>query len=64
MTKQEFDQTAFSAGVQFKYRGFVYGLVSVNFQEKLIGLYDGLDAKDCEEQDVMWVRCENAELLP
>lgn len=63
MTQQEFDKTFFAAGMQFKYLGFVYCLVSVNFQEKLIGLYDGLNAKDCEDGDVMWVRCENAELV-
>ncbi len=63
MTQQEFDNIAFGAGMQVVYRGHVYAVVTVNFKERLLGLYDGLNAKDYEDSDVDWVRCESVELV-
>ena len=63
MTQQEFATTYFGCGMQVIYLGSVYAIVTINVQEKLFGLYDGLDANDCEDQDVIWVRCESVELV-
>lgn len=63
MTQEEFATTYFGCGMQATYRGSVYAIVTINIQEKLFGLYDGLNANDCEEQDVIWVRCESVELV-
>ena len=63
MTQEEFATTYFGCGMQAIYRDSVYAIVTINVQEKLFGLYDGLNAQDCEEQDVVWVRCESVELV-
>lgn len=62
MTQEEFDSKAWGCGINAVYMGALYAVVSVNFQEKLVGLYDALSAKDCEDGDVIWVRCENVEV--
>lgn len=54
MTIPEFRAFKFKAGDQFLYQGKVYDLITVDFQEDLIGLdIDGT---------VQWVRCENVKL--
>lgn len=63
MTQDEFDFAGWGCGMHAEYMGSVYAVVSVNFQEKLVGLYDALSAKDCDDADVIWVRCENMELV-
>lgn len=63
MTIEEFDSYYFGCGMQVTYRGSLYAIVTINFQEKLFGLYDGLNAHDCEDGDVVWVRCESAEIV-
>lgn len=63
MTQQEFDSFCFGCGMQAIYCGHAYAVVTVNFKERLLGLYDGLNAQDCEDGDVMYVRCENVELV-
>lgn len=63
MTQEEFATTYFGCGMQAIYLGSVYAIVTINVQEKLFGLYDGLNANDCEDQDVIWVRCESVELV-
>lgn len=63
MTQQDFDKTYFGCGMQATYLGSVYAIVTINVQERLFGLYDGLNAQDCEDGDVIWVRCESMELV-
>lgn len=63
MTQQEFDSFCFGCGMQAIYCDHTYAVVTVNFKERLLGLYDGLNAQDCDDGDVMWVRCENVELV-
>lgn len=55
MTKEQFEKYRFGAKDRFMYKGIIYSLVSVDFDEYLIGLDDS-----CE---LRWVRCENVELL-
>lgn len=66
MTIKEFNSTGFHMGMKVKYKGEVRNLVSVNFDENLIGLED--EESECEEcgntfTEIYWVRCENCQLL-
>lgn len=62
MTVDEFDKAYFSCGMTAKYNGAVYAIATINVEERLLGLIDALSAKDCEDSDIVWVRCENAEV--
>lgn len=60
MTIEEFDNYRFGAGMKVKYKHCVYDVVTVNFGERLFGLGDD----SCEDdEDLTWVRCENAEVI-
>ena len=56
MTKEEFCNQQWGGGMRALYRSKVYEIVSCNFQELLVGLEDF-------SGDLLWVRCENVELL-
>ena len=62
MTVDEFDKAYFSCGMTAKYKGAVYAIATINVEEKLFGLIDVLSVKHCEDSDVIWVRCESAEV--
>ena len=55
MTKKQFEIQKWKSGMKAKYHGGEFDIISVNFEEKLIGL----DDKD----EICWVRCENIELI-
>ena len=61
MTIEEFNKIKFGAGMKAKYKDYIYGIVSVNFEESLLGLADD-DVHD-DDDDLIWVRCENAEIV-
>jgi hypothetical protein len=52
MTFKEFDNTKWGANMRVIYLGHEYKIQSINFFERLLGIIDNDD-------DVMWVRCEN-----
>lgn len=56
MTKEEMTETLFNSNMIIKYSGKKYQLMSIDFIEYLLGL------KDDTNEDILWVRCENAEL--
>jgi len=58
MTQDEFDNTIFNAGMTCIYKSKTRDIVSVEFDEQLIGLR--IDHDDEEQQ---WVRCENIKLI-
>jgi hypothetical protein len=58
MTKEEFDNTKFHADMQCIYKGKTRELISVDFEERLIGLVSESDPDMCD-----WVRCENINLI-
>jgi len=62
MTQLEFEKIKFGASMRVKYRGSFYGIVSVNFYEKLLGIIEGAATGDDSADDLIWVRCENVEL--
>lgn len=60
MTIDEFKAYRFHSGMKAIYKGCVYQISSVNFEEFLFGLSDeNFDDND----DLIWVRCENAEVI-
>lgn len=56
MTKQEFDNQAWSAGMKCIYKNSEYKIISVNFEERLFAI-------ECVDDDEIWVRCENIKLI-
>lgn len=66
MTKEEFLRTRFAKGMRVKYRESIYDVVSVDFEECLIGMDAGTQECGCcgeETVAVSWVRCENCDLI-
>jgi hypothetical protein len=61
MTIEEFNKLRFGAGDQVIFKGEIYDLVSVDFEEALIGIDERLVGS--EEDDISWKRCENCELV-
>lgn len=59
MTIDEFDKTGFTGQMKCEYKGKEYDIISVDFEEKLIGIFEiGID------QEVLdWKRCENITLI-
>ena len=57
MTIEEFDKTGFAAGDFAKHKHGIFPIVTVDFEEKLIGLQMKIEGGDPEE--ISWVRCEN-----
>lgn len=57
MTQEEFDKQTFKCGTVIIYNddGKEYDLISVNFDERLIGF--GKDKR--LHDDIFWARCEN-----
>ena len=61
MTREEFKTTRFGNGMKVDYKGTIAKIVSVDFEEDLIGIL----LKDNEQGDdfeLTWVRCENCAL--
>ncbi len=56
MTLSEFENTAFKPRMKAIYRSYTYRITACNFVEYLLELTDG-------ENDSIWVRCENVELV-
>ena len=62
MEVADFDKALFSAGMTAEYKGELYAIASINFEEKLFGLIEIECTENCSDDDVFWVRCENAEV--
>jgi len=67
MTIEEFDKTSFKAEMKAMYKGEIREIVTVDFEEKLIGFEDPTEELFDEEGEsiavINWVRCENCELI-
>lgn len=60
MKNKEFIAFKFGAGQKVLYKGKEYDLVSVDFEEQLIGF---IDETNNLSDTVTWVRCENCEII-
>jgi hypothetical protein len=59
MSIEEFNDTRFGNGMKVIYRGEENDIVSVDFEESLIGI--GIEGGD--DGEIHWVRCENVTLV-
>ncbi len=59
MTQQEFDNTSFGKGDAIEYKGEIYNIRKVDFDEQLFGLIK----EGGDPDDIAWIRCENAGTL-
>lgn len=58
MTLDQFKAQRWTAGMRGEYYTATYKIISVKFDEMLIGLQNPLD-----DNELTWVRCENVTLL-
>ncbi len=63
MTKDEFYNTRFVADSKCIYKGIVWNVVAVDFEEELIAIpnEEGITVEVADQ--MQWIRCENAEML-
>lgn len=59
MTINQFENTQFTSGLNVEYAGKIYPIISVCFEEYLIGINKNIDS---DESDISWVRCENCNI--
>ena len=57
MTLEEFYECRFGANMFVTYQGNIHYVISVNFEEALLGLVP--DKSDYDPEEWSWVRCEN-----
>ena len=62
MTIEEFDKTGFTWRMKCEYKGKEYEIISVDFEERIIGIFEIDDPRD-PEANIDWKRCENVKLL-
>ena len=56
MTREEFNIMQFGADMEISYKGNHYQLISVDFDEGLIGYEIG-------DNDISWARCESVTII-
>jgi hypothetical protein len=62
MTIEEFDKTGFTGQMKCRYKLQEYDVATVDFEERLIGIYEMISGAESEE-DISWKRCENITLI-
>lgn len=63
MTIEEFDATKYSGKIKVKYKGKVFDVYAVDFEQKLIAINE-FNYSDTEvDFELQWKRCENVELM-
>lgn len=61
MTLEQFKNNTFSANTRVEYDNGIYDVISVDFEEMLIGLEMFPDEEN-DSDKIRWVRCENCEI--
>jgi hypothetical protein len=59
MTHAQFDKTEWYKGVIANYDDGEWWVRSVNFKERLLGLWPSFLDPEKDEYETLWVRCEN-----
>jgi hypothetical protein len=62
MTSEEFDKTGFGGKMKCEYKGKIYDIYSVDFEERLIAICETNDEID-ENNSLDWKRCENVTII-
>jgi len=63
MTFEEFDKTGFTGRMKCEYKGKEYDIISVDFEERIIGINEFDSFDDNGSDDLDWKRCENITIL-
>jgi hypothetical protein len=65
MTQAEFSKTRWGSGMKALYRGEIWLIVQVDFEEELVGMVppDELSYYLRGLEEASWARCENVELV-
>lgn len=63
MTAEEFDKTGFTGQMKCRYKLQKYDIVSVDFEERLIAIYETDTWEHDEYISPDWKRCENITLI-
>lgn len=63
MTTEEFDKTEFTEQMVCVYKEKEYPIVSVDFEERLIAIYEAPICEHEENSHPDWKRCENITLI-
>lgn len=61
MTQQEFTTNGFRAGDKVKYKGKIYPIAYLDFEENLIGIDEQILGAD--EDTISMKRCENVQYI-
>jgi len=59
MTKAEFLNSSYGGKDKVEYKGLIYDIYQVDFEERLFAINQYND-----EDNLSWVRCENVEFIP
>jgi hypothetical protein len=62
MTLDQFDKTGFTGQMKCLYDDKEYGIATVDFEERLIGIYEMIEGAESEEE-ISWKRCENITII-
>ena len=63
MTAAEFDKAKFTGQMKCEYKGKIYFIISVDFEERLIAIYENPAMEYEENAFPDWKRCENVTLI-
>ena len=62
MTIEEFDKIGFTGNMKCIFQDKEYGIASVDFEERLVGIYEMISGSE-REDDISWKRFENITIL-
>ena len=62
MTLDQFDKTGFRGQMKCLYDDKEYGIATVDFEERLIGIYEMIEGAEIEDE-ISWKRCENITII-
>lgn len=63
MTIEQFENTGFSINTKVIYKGKIYDVVSVDFEENLIAICTSKEDLELDFGGIEWKRCENCEIV-
>ena len=61
MSIEDFKKYKFSASTRISHKGIERDLMSINFEEALIGMIE--ICSGCDDGNLEWVRCENVVII-
>lgn len=62
MTLEEFDKTGWTGNMKCIFQDEEYGIATVDFEERLVGIYEMISGAESEEE-ISWKRCEKITII-